>query len=90
MNDPYPNLPSHNTKDHFEQRIGGPYVQNGAGLRFRHRFGFGLMDASAAVTMAESWRNVPPAVSFNSGSLSGVCALFSGKRADDSAQLCYE
>lgn len=61
--------------------IGGPYVQNGAGLRFRHRFGFGLMDASAAVTMAESWRNVPPAVSFNSGSLSGGTVKAGGGNA---------
>eukprot|EP01087_Luapelamoeba_hula_P001175 TRINITY_DN10921_c0_g1_i1.p1 TRINITY_DN10921_c0_g1~~TRINITY_DN10921_c0_g1_i1.p1 ORF type:complete len:404 (-),score=21.10 TRINITY_DN10921_c0_g1_i1:80-1258(-) len=35
------------------------YQTNGAGFRYRHRFGFGLMDAFAAVKLAEEWVNVP-------------------------------
>lgn len=32
---------------------------NGAGRRFSHDFGFGLMDAVAAVRLAKHWRTVP-------------------------------
>lgn len=35
------------------------WVQNGAGLWFNHAYGFGRIDATAAVTAAGSWTNVP-------------------------------
>jgi len=44
---------------------------NGAGLTFNHKFGSGLVDASAAVAMAQTWTNLPArtAVSSNRTSL---------------------
>ncbi len=39
---------------------------NGAGLHVNHKYGFGLVDAAAAVAMAKTWVNVPAAVSITS------------------------
>ncbi|KZS13967.1 furin-like protease 2 [Daphnia magna] len=36
------------------------WVTNGIGKKVSHKFGYGLMDASAMVTLAEQWTNVPP------------------------------
>jgi proprotein convertase subtilisin/kexin type 2 len=33
---------------------------NGTGYLFNHKYGFGVVDAGAAVTAAASWTNVPP------------------------------
>ena len=44
---------------------------NGAGLSFHHGFGAGMIDAAAAVTMAENWQNLGPreSISLASGAL---------------------
>lgn len=34
---------------------------NAAGFAVHHQFGFGLVDATAAVNLAKSWQNLPPA-----------------------------
>eukprot|EP00127_Corallochytrium_limacisporum_P000225 Clim_evm42s7 gene=Clim_evmTU42s7 len=36
---------------------------NGAGYKYAHWFGFGLMNASAAVQLAKRWQNVPERIS---------------------------
>ncbi len=36
------------------------FETNGAGFAVSHVFGFGLLDAYALVTIAKSWRTVPP------------------------------
>ena len=38
------------------------WTRNAAGFRFSNRYGFGLVDASAAVTMARNFRSLPPLV----------------------------
>ena len=35
------------------------WATNGAGLRFSHKYGFGLIDAAALVNRARHWVNVP-------------------------------
>lgn len=39
------------------------WIENGAGLRYNHKYGFGLIDASAAVDKAKQWNNLPAQVS---------------------------
>ncbi len=39
------------------------WIVNAAGLHFNHKYGAGLIDASAAVSMAETWTNLSAAVS---------------------------
>jgi len=41
---------------------------NGADHPVNHRYGFGLIDAAAAVAAAKTWSNVPAAISVDSGS----------------------
>jgi proprotein convertase subtilisin/kexin type 5 len=36
------------------------WVTNGVGRKVSHKFGYGLMDAGALVTLAEKWTTVPP------------------------------
>lgn len=36
------------------------WITNGVKRRVSHKFGYGLMDAGAMVTLAERWTNVPP------------------------------
>ncbi|GMR21139.1 MAG: hypothetical protein BMS9Abin36_1738 [Gammaproteobacteria bacterium] len=38
---------------------GGAWTTNGAGLTHSHKYGFGVIDAQAAVTTAQSWTNLP-------------------------------
>jgi subtilisin family serine protease len=38
------------------------WVQNGVGLWVNHKYGFGLVDASAAVQKALTWQNLPPTI----------------------------
>lgn len=38
------------------------WIQNGAGYSVNHKFGFGLVDASAAVSLAQNWTNAPTRV----------------------------
>lgn len=36
------------------------WLTNGAGLLFNHKYGFGVVDAQAAVNLAQTWTNVGP------------------------------
>jgi len=45
---------------------------NAAGIKWKDKFGFGLLDADAAITLASSWTPVPPEVNITSDPLSGV------------------
>ncbi|EDW00125.1 furin-like protease 2 isoform X2 [Drosophila grimshawi] len=36
------------------------WTQNGVKRKYSHKFGYGLMDAGAMVTLAEQWNSVPP------------------------------
>lgn len=38
----------------------GGWVVNGVKRKVSHKFGYGLMDAGAMVTLAEQWTTVPP------------------------------
>ena len=40
---------------------------NGAGHDVSHKYGFGVIDASAAVDLAETWVNVEPVINYQSG-----------------------
>ena len=40
---------------------------NGAGHEVSHKYGYGVIDAGAAVSMAESWTSVEQEISFSSG-----------------------
>ena len=42
------------------------WTNNGAGLHVNHKYGFGAIDALAAVNMAKTWTNVPAAIEFGS------------------------
>ncbi|MSR55409.1 MAG: hypothetical protein EXS09_19305 [Gemmataceae bacterium] len=42
------------------------WSNNGAGLHVNHKFGFGAIDALAAVTLAKTWSAVPTQISFSS------------------------
>lgn len=43
------------------------WVANGAGLLVNHKYGFGEVNAAAAVALASSWTNVGPEVAVDSG-----------------------
>ena len=45
------------------------WSRNGAGLWVNHKYGFGVVDAAAAVGLATSWTGVGPEVSTTSGSI---------------------
>jgi subtilisin-like proprotein convertase family protein len=45
------------------------WTRNGAGLMVNHRYGFGAVDAAAAMAMATSWTPVGPEVSATSGEI---------------------
>jgi subtilisin-like proprotein convertase family protein len=38
------------------------WVTNGAGLRHSNKYGFGIVNANSAITMAETWVNYPPEI----------------------------
>lgn len=40
------------------------WTTNGAGFAHSHDYGFGAVDAHAAVTLAQSWTNVPPETAY--------------------------
>ena len=46
-----------------------PWTTNGAGHLVNHKYGFGLVDAGAAVTMASTWTNVGTAYTISSGAI---------------------
>ena len=43
------------------------WAVNGAGYYISHRFGFGAVDAGAAVALAQTWQGVGPEVEYRSG-----------------------
>ena len=43
------------------------WTTNGAGYLVNHKYGFGMINAEAAVNAALNWTNVPPAASISSG-----------------------
>ena len=45
------------------------WKQNGAGHWVNHNFGFGRVDAAAAVKVAQTWTNVPDSTEYDSGEL---------------------
>jgi subtilisin-like proprotein convertase family protein len=45
------------------------WSQNGAGKWVNHKYGFGVVDAAAAVNLAKTWTNVGPEVSASSGTI---------------------
>jgi len=45
------------------------WSQNGAGKWVNHKYGFGVVDAAAAVSMAQGWTNVGAEVSAGSGTI---------------------
>jgi subtilisin-like proprotein convertase family protein/subtilisin family serine protease len=40
------------------------WIDNGAGFHFHHQYGAGLIDAEAAVNLAEGWTNLGPNISY--------------------------
>jgi len=47
-----------------------PWTINNAGFHLHHKYGFGLVDAGAAVARAKTWTNVGPLVTATSGLIS--------------------
>ncbi|HEX2623445.1 MAG TPA: S8 family serine peptidase [Phototrophicaceae bacterium] len=45
------------------------WQDNGAGFHFNHNYGFGRVDAGAAVAAAETWVNVPPMTNYVSSTV---------------------
>eukprot|EP01097_Dermamoeba_algensis_P011139 TRINITY_DN84_c0_g1_i2.p1 TRINITY_DN84_c0_g1~~TRINITY_DN84_c0_g1_i2.p1 ORF type:complete len:593 (+),score=138.18 TRINITY_DN84_c0_g1_i2:315-2093(+) len=71
------------------------WKQNGAGLWVNHKYGFGLMDAEAAVKLAKTWINYPAELPpIDSGVLSGAAGIttkeFSYEVKDDITVLHVE
>jgi subtilisin-like proprotein convertase family protein len=51
------------------------WSNNGAGLHVNDKFGFGGIDAAAAVALAQTWSNVAPEISATSGTLAVNAAI---------------
>lgn len=51
------------------------WVQNGAGLWVNHKYGYGVVDATAAVNMASTWTNLTAEQVVTSGTLSPNLAI---------------
>jgi subtilisin-like proprotein convertase family protein len=51
------------------------WINNGAGLHVNHKYGFGGIDAQAAVNLALTWTNLAPEVSATSGTLTVNAAI---------------
>lgn len=51
------------------------WLLNGANRYYSHYYGFGRVDATAAVSTAYSWTNMPPAVSQTSGTINVNVAI---------------
>ena len=45
---------------------------------YNHQYGYGLVDASSAVKMAESWQNIPSEVNVNTGNIDVNEIIFDG------------
>jgi kexin len=48
------------------------WIQNGAGLWINHNYGFGMVDAEAAVGAATAWELLGPEFVYDSGTLAGA------------------
>ena len=48
------------------------WSDNGAGYHVSHKYGFGRVDAAAAVAAASRWSNLPPETSIESGAVPGL------------------
>lgn len=51
------------------------WAVNGAGLQFNHKFGAGLINAGAAIALAENWRNLSPQATTASNQASLALAI---------------
>jgi subtilisin-like proprotein convertase family protein len=51
------------------------WATNGAGLHVNHKYGFGAIDAAAAVAAAETWQNVGPEISRTTGTVTVNAAI---------------
>ena len=50
-----------NDPEHQDWATGAPHYGGGPGrYHFNHNYGFGVVDAAAAVSLAKSWTNLPP------------------------------
>ncbi|XP_052778009.1 uncharacterized protein LOC128215359 [Mya arenaria] len=58
--------------------IGSPIFRNNAGFLFNYFHGFGLVDAEAMVTLAQSWENVGPEVVCETGDIEVNGAVTTG------------
>jgi len=56
----------------------GDWVLNGAGLHVNHKYGFGVIDAAAAVTLAKTFTPGAPEVSFTAPTVSPNAAIPDG------------
>lgn len=54
------------------------WVTNGAGMKVNHKYGFGAIDAWAAVQLARSWTNVAAQRTYTSGTVSPGSAIADG------------
>jgi subtilisin-like proprotein convertase family protein len=65
---------------HKIRPLDADWSSNAAGFSFHHQFGAGLVDAAAAVALAESWAKLPPA-SRVSSTQSGLAVLIPDSNA---------
>lgn len=54
---------------------GGGWVSNGSGYGISHKYGFGVVDAAAAVSLAQTWVNVGPEVTYTTPLASPALAI---------------
>jgi subtilisin-like proprotein convertase family protein len=60
------------------------WLENGAGLRFNHNYGFGLADAYRSVFLAQQWTNVPANATPLAATLSTSVAIPDGSSVERS------
>ena len=60
-----------NTASHVDSNSSG-WITNGAGHYFNHDYGFGRIDADAAVTLSKSWSNVAEEVTYSGSDSPGL------------------
>ena len=65
----------------------GDWTINGAGHRVNHKYGFGAIDAEAAISTAVGWTNVGPEVSAQSGLISVNLAIPDGPGLNQSGPV---
>ncbi|XP_052829695.1 neuroendocrine convertase 2 [Octopus bimaculoides] len=55
------------------------WTTNGAGLQFNHLFGYGVLDASDIVDMAQSWKPLPERLHCDAGNVTGKWEFRTGE-----------